>query len=289
MPRRRLAGTTLAVLALGGCGTGVLTPAGAIGAAQKTMMLNSLGIMLAIVVPTIGAVLVTAWWFRESNTRARYRPEWTFSGQLELVVWAIPAMTVLLLAGIAWIGSHELDPAKPVTTGRPPLDVQVVSMDWKWLFIYPGQNVATVNRLVVPTGTPIRFRLTSSSVWNSFFVPQLGSQIYTMAGMTTRLTLVADKPGRYPGLSAHYSGRGFSEMKFVTDAVPPADFARWAAGVRGRGPALDARTYALLARPAPQPQPLSFGAVAPGLFDAVVMMTAPMPHASTHGQARTER
>lgn len=266
----------LLVPLLAGCG-GVLDPQGPVGAAEKTILFNSLGIMLAIVIPTIVATLGVAWWFRAGNKRAEYTPDWTYSGQVELVVWAIPAMTVLLLSGIAWIGSHELDPPKPIASKVRPVTVQVVSLDWKWLFIYPEYGVASVNRLVVPAGTPISFQLTSASVMNSFFVPQLGSQIYTMAGMTTRLNLQADKPGRYRGFSAHYSGQGFADMHFAVDAVAPAQFSGWVAATRGKGTALDAGTYAKLAERTANLPPMAFGGVAPGLFDAVVMMKMPPP------------
>ena len=202
-------------------------------------------------------------------TRARYLPDWEYSGQIELVVWSIPALTVLFLGGIAWIGSHELDPPKPIASQVKPIDVEVISLDWKWLFVYPAEGVASVNRLVVPAGTPIRFRLTSASVMNSFFVPQLGSQIYAMAGMTNRLNLQADKPGTYPGLSAQFSGDGFSDMRFDVVAVPQAGFADWVAGAKKGGGMLDASSYAVLARQSKADAPKTFGTVSPGLFDAV--------------------
>ncbi len=268
---------TLAGLALGGCGRGVLDPQGPVAAAEKTILLNSLAIMLAIVVPTILTTLAFAWWFRSGNARATYRPEWTYSGQLELVVWAIPAMVVLLLGSLSWVASHDLEPSKPLSSPVRPLEVQVVSLDWKWLFIYPEQGIATVNRLVVPAGTPLRLRMTSATVMNSFFVPQLGSQLYTMAGMATTLHLQADRPGRYPGLSAQYSGAGFAGMNFVVTAVPPAQFANWTAASRGHGAMLDAAGYAKLAQRSSDVPPATFGGVTPGLFDAVVMQRAPAP------------
>ncbi|WP_254602614.1 ubiquinol oxidase subunit II [Sphingomonas bacterium] len=265
-------------LVLSACGNGVLDPKGPVGAAERAILLNSLAIMLAVVIPTVIATLGVAWWFRASNRRARYRPEFTFSGQIELVVWAIPAMVVLLLGGIAWIGSHELDPPKPIASRVRPVLVEVVSLDWKWLFIYPELGIASVNRLVLPAGTPIRFRLTSASVMNSFFVPQLGSQIYAMAGMTTRLNLLADHPGRFAGMSAQFSGEGFSDMRFTVDALPPAAFAGWAAAARGHGPMLDAAGYAALARRSKATPATNYGGVVPGLFDAVVRMEAPQPN-----------
>src|SRR6267142_5760905 len=169
---------------LGGCSEGVLDPKGPIAAAERQILSNSLWIMLAIVIPTILATLGVALWFRSSNTRARYLPNFDYSGRLEMLVWSIPAITVLLVGGVAWVGSHDLDPRKAIASTTTPVRVQVVSLDWKWLFIYPDQGIASVNQLTIPVGTPVSFELTSSGVMNSFFVPQLGSQIYTMAGMT---------------------------------------------------------------------------------------------------------
>ena len=150
-----------------------------------------------------------AFWFRQSNPRALHLPDWAYSGRIELVVWSIPALTIILLGGVAWIGSHQLDPAAPVAGTGSPVTIQVVSLDWKWLFIYPDQRIATVNTLTVPVGAPLHFELTSASVMNVFFIPQLGSMIYTMNGMVTRLDLRADQVGNYQGLSAHFSGDGF--------------------------------------------------------------------------------
>jgi cytochrome o ubiquinol oxidase subunit 2 len=266
------------ILLLSGCApAGVMDPQGPVGAAEKLILLNSLGIMLAIVIPTILATIGVAWWFRASNTRARYRPDWEYSGRVELVVWAIPAMVVLLLSGIGWVGSHDLDPPKPLASSAKPIDVEVVSLDWKWLFIYPDQGIASVNRLVIPAGAPIRFRLTSASVMNSFFVPQLGSQIYTMSGMATRLNLQADKPGAYPGLSAQFSGDGFSDMRFTVDAVTPQQFAGWIAGAEGQGPTLDATGYAALAQQSKKVAPFTYRQVAPSLFDSIVKERGPQP------------
>ena len=196
--------------------------------------------MLAIVLPTIAATLAFAWWFRASNMRARYLPDWAYSGRIELIVWGIPCMVIMLLGGVAWIGSHDLDPAKPLASNTPPLEVQGVSLDWKWLFIYPDQGVASVNQLVVPAGVPIHFSLTSASVMNAFFIPQLGSMIYTMNGMTTQLNLQADAPGTFRGLSSHFSGDGFSDMHFDVRALPAEQFAAWIAATRSTGPTLDA-------------------------------------------------
>src|SRR5712671_4298316 len=265
-----LAVALLGAATLGGCTGGILDPKGPIAVAERQILFNSLGIMLAIVIPTILATLGVAYWFRASNTRARYMPEFTYSGRLEILVWSIPAMTVLLVGGVAWVGSHDLDPRKPLASSVKPVSVQVVSLDWKWLFIYPDLGIASVNQLTIPVGTPVRFELTSSSVMNSFFVPQLGGQIYTMAGMVTRVHLQADHPGKYPGLSANYSGGGFADMRFNVEAVPAENFANWVDATRGAGPELDAQAYANLAKPSKALAPFTYRAVAPGLFNGIL-------------------
>ena len=262
----------VALLALAGCGAAVLDPRGPVGQAERTILLDSLAIMLAIVVPTIVVTLAFAWWYRAGNRRAHYRPDWAFSGRIEIVVWAIPTLTIILLGGVTWIGSHELDPYKPlpVKAGIEPVDVQVISLDWKWLFIYPKEGVASVNELVVPAGVPIRFGLTSASVMNTFFVPQLGSMIYTMNGMRTQLNLQADQPGTYPGLSGHFSGDGFSDMAFTVKALPAEGYAAWVAQTKAKGGRLDLPAYAALARQGSPVPPATWGASEPTLFDDVV-------------------
>src|SRR5499426_1548289 len=194
--------------ALGGCSEGVLDPKGPVASAERLILLNSTGIMLAIVIPTILATLGVAWWFRSSNTRARYLPDFDYSGRLELLVWSIPVMTILLVGGVAWLSSYDLDPPRAIASAQKPVRVQVVALDWKWLFIYPEEGIATVNQLTIPVGAPVDFELTSAGVMNSFFVPQLGSMIYTMPGMVTRIELRADHPGTYRGLSTNFSGDG---------------------------------------------------------------------------------
>jgi cytochrome o ubiquinol oxidase subunit 2 len=231
--------------------------------------------MLAIVVPTIAATFAFAWWFRASNTRATYLPDWEYSGRIELIVWAIPLLVIVLLGGVAWISAHDLDPAKPLASNTPPLEVQVVSLDWKWLFIYPDQHVASVNQLVVPAGTPIHFSLTSASVMTAFFVPRLGSMIYTMNGMTTQLNLQADAPGTFPGLASHLSGDGFSGMHFDVQAVPAERFAAWVDATRNTGPTLDAGSYAALAKQSVNTRPFTFGAADPELFTKIVTQQLP--------------
>lgn len=265
----------LAPLALAACQTGVLDPKGPIGEANKTILIDSLAIMLAIVLPTIAATLVCAWWYRSSNAKARRLPEFVYSGQIELITWAIPLLTIILLGGVAWVGSHDLDPARPLPSEHPPLNVQVVSLDWKWLFIYPDQHVASVNRLVIPAGVPVHFALTSGSVMTAFFVPQLGSMIYTMNGMRTQLNLLASSPGDFLGLASHYSGDGFSTMHFDVEALPADSFSAWVNATRNGGPTLTAQSYMDLAKQSLSVAPFTYRDVEPGLFQKIVTQVLP--------------
>jgi cytochrome o ubiquinol oxidase subunit II len=256
---------------------GVLDPQGPIASSERLLLINSTAIMLVVVVPVIVATLAFAWWYRSSNPRASRTPGESYEGRLEFVVWSIPALTVMLLGGVIWIGSHQLDPRAPIPGKSEPLRVDVVALDWKWLFIYPDHGVAAVNQLVIPAGTPVAFRLTSATVMNSFFVPQLGSQIYTMGGMTTHLNLLADKPGEYPGFSAMFSGDGFSDMRFIAKAVPAGDFNAWLEQVRGTGSALDDAGYAELAKPSKAVPPTTYRSVEPNLFDRIIDKTVAGP------------
>ncbi len=255
---------------LGGCDGGVLDPKGPISAAERQILFNATGIMLAIVIPTMFATLGVAFWFRASNRRADYWPDFEYSGRIEVLVWSIPLMTVLLVGCVAWIGSYDLDPPKGLASSTKPLKVQVVSLDWKWLFVYPELGVASVNQLTVPVGVPVSFDLTSSGVMNSFFVPQLAGQIYTMAGMATHLNLVADHAGAYRGISANFSGDGFADMHFNVNAVPAESFAHWLESTRSSGPALDAQSYADLVKPSKAVLPFTYKSIDPALFARVV-------------------
>jgi cytochrome o ubiquinol oxidase subunit II len=244
-------------------------------------MLNSTAIMLVVVIPVILATLGFAWWYRSSNARASRSTDEGYEGRTEFVLWSIPTLIVILLGGVIWISSHQLDPRAPIPTNVNPLRVEVVALDWKWLFIYPDQGIATVNQLVVPAATPVSFRLTSATVMNSFFVPQLGSQIYTMGGMTTHLNLLADAPGEYPGFSAMFSGDGFADMRFIAKAVPAGDFDSWVAQVRGSGSALDLPAYAELAKPSQAVPPKTYRSVEPQLFDRIIEQTVSGPRGPT--------
>lgn len=268
---------------------GVLDPQGPVAAAERTILLNATVIMLAVVVPVIVVTGLFAWWFRSGNARARRRPEWSYSGALEVLVWSVPLLVIIFLGGIAWLSSHELDPTRPLAGEAPSVKVQVVSLDWQWLFIYPELGVASVNRLVVPAGSSFQLKLTSASVMNSFFVPQLGSQIYTMAGMVTTLHLRADRPGTYAGLSAQFSGEGFSDMRFEVAALPADKFDAWVTETRKGDVSLDAARYRQLAQPTRAAGAATFGSVATGLFDAIVAGDGTLQVATTAAASEASR
>jgi len=260
----------------------IFAPAGPVAAGDRIIFLDALVIMLAIVIPTMIATLAFAWWYRASNARAVYRPDFTYSGKLELIVWSIPTLVIFFLGGVIWIGSHKLDPFRPLSPTVRPLEIEVVSFDWKWLFIYPEQNIASVNRLVVPVGTPLHFRITSASVFNAFFVPRLGSMIYAMNGMVSQLNLEADKPGTYLGLSAMFSGDGFSDMNFDSVAVPANEFASWASGVQGAP--LDRTAVGVLLKQTRAVAPYTYKGVDASLFDAIAAQKLPPGEGPTTGR-----
>jgi cytochrome o ubiquinol oxidase subunit II len=275
----------------------ILDPQGPIAAAEKTILIDSIAIMLAIVLPTIAAIFVFAFWFRQSNERALYRPQWAHSGRIEIVVWSIPTLTVILLGGVAWIGSHQLDPARPVEGTGQGVTIQVVSLDWKWLFIYPDQRIATINMLTVPVGAPLHLQLTSASVMNAFFVPQLGSMIYTMNGMTNRLELRADQVGTYQGLSSHFSGDGFPDMLFDVRVVEQPQFSDWATSAARSDQVLNADSYKALTEQSIGRTQATYRLDDPELFGAIATQRiAPGPGprltaetAKAHGGAANAR
>ena len=261
----------------------ILDPQGPIGVAEKTILIDSVAIMLAIVLPTIVAIFAFAFWFRASNTRALHRPDWAYSGRIELVVWAIPALTIILLGGVAWIGAHQLDPARPITGSQQRLRIQAVSLDWKWLFIYPDQKVAAINTLTVPAGVPLQFELTSASVMNAFFIPQFGSMIYTMNGMTSRLNLQADAAGTYQGLSAHFSGDGFSDMDFDVHVVASEQFSKWAQDAAKAEQPLDARSYGEIAKASVNNEQAIYRLADPDIFKSIVTQKLPPSQGAQSG------
>jgi len=275
---RLLPVTALPVL-LGGCNMVVMNPMGDIALQQRNLVIFATALMLLIVIPVIALVGIFAWRYRASNTAARYEPNWDHSTQLELVIWAAPLLIVICLGAVTWTGTHLLDPYRPIerlSKGRPvapgtrPLEVQVVALDWKWLFIYPEYGVATVNELAAPVDRPIQFRLTSSSVMNAFYVPTLAGMIYAMPSMETKLHAVINHPGNYAGFSSNYSGAGFSGMRFRFHGMDDAAFAAWIARNRASHASLSRSSYLALEKPTENSPVMRFASVTPGLFDAVV-------------------
>lgn len=271
--RTSLAGAALLVPMLSGCNMVVLHPAGDIAQRQGNLVLMSTALMLLIIVPVMALTILFAWRYRAANKEATYDPDWHHSTQLELVIWAAPLLIIICLGALTWVGTHLLDPYRPLAQQKDantkPLDIEVVALDWKWLFIYPEQGVATVNELALPVDRPVRFRISASSVMNSFYVPALAGQIYAMPGMETTLHAVLNKPGRYEGFSANYSGAGFSHMRFAVKGLDARGFDGWIAQVR-KGGTLDRPAYLKLAQPSEKAPVQHFASVAPGLFDAVV-------------------
>jgi cytochrome o ubiquinol oxidase subunit 2 len=264
---------------LAGCDTVVLNPSGDIAAQQGQLVIISTVLMLLIIVPVIALVFIFAWRYRKNNTSAKYEPDWDHSTKLELLIWGVPLLMIIVLGLITWISTHKLDPYRPLErldANRPipaatkPLVVQVVALDWKWLFIYPEQNIATVNELVTPVDVPVRFKLTASSVMNSFYIPALAGQIYAMPGMDTTLNAVINKPGEYEGFSANYSGAGFSHMRFKYHGVSAADFDSWVQKTKAGGGMLGRADYQALEQPSERDPVRRYGAVAPNLYDAIV-------------------
>ncbi len=255
------------------CDASIVAPAGPVGQAERQILINSLAIMLVVVIPTIIATFIFAWWYRASNSKARYLPDWAYSGRLELITWSIPTLIILFLGGVIWTGSHDLDPARQ--RSENPLEIQVVSLDWKWLFIYPEQRIASVNQLVIPTGAHVHFTLTSASVMNQFFVPQLGGMIATMNRMVTHLNVQADRSGTFYGQSAQFSGDGFSDMHFVVRAVSAAEFTNWIGAARADGPMLDRASYTQLAQQSRNVAPFTYRSADPQLFEAIVSHAIP--------------
>ncbi|WP_454858494.1 ubiquinol oxidase subunit II [Rhizobium binxianense] len=256
----------------------LLNPKGDIGAQEKTLILIALGLMLLVVIPVMVLTVVFAWKYRASNTRATYAPTWAHSTAIEVVVWTIPCVIVATLAVMIWETTHSLDPYQPLASDTKPVRVEVVALNWKWLFIYPDYGVASVNHLAIPVDTPIEFKLTAESMMNSFFIPQLGSQIYAMAGMRTQLHLIANEPGTYEGLSSAFSGPGFSDMHFDVAATSAKDFEGWIAKVKTSPLTLDGATYQTLEQPSVKNPVALYAGVEPGLFDTIVnqYMSGPM-------------
>jgi cytochrome o ubiquinol oxidase subunit 2 len=266
---------------LGGCDFVVLAPAGDIAAQQRDLVVISTVLMLLIVIPVMALAVFFAWRYRQSNTAATYEPEWDHSTQLELVIWSAPLLIIVCLGALTWMGTHLLDPYRtlgridtdrPIATQDAPLNVQVVALDWKWLFIYPDYGIASLNELAAPTNRPISFRITASSVMNSFYIPALAGQIYAMPGMETKLHAVTNKEGTFRGFSANYSGAGFSGMHFEFKSLSAAEFDKWIAAARSGGGMLGRSDYLQLERPSSNEPVRRYGAVDRDLYKAILNM-----------------
>jgi len=268
-----------AALLLSGCNTVVLNAPGDIAAQQGRLVVISTVLMLLIIVPVIALTLFFGWRYRAANSEATYKPDWDHSTALELVIWAAPLLIIIALGAITWISTHTLDPYRPlrrisadrpVGPGTEPFVVEVVALDWKWLFIYPGQGIATVNELAAPIDTPITFKITATSVMNSFFIPALAGQIYAMPSMETKLHAVMGQPGEYEGFSANYSGAGFSDMRFKFHALAPADFQKWVASTKAAGQNLSRDAFMQLDKPSVREPVRRYASVAAGLYERIL-------------------
>lgn len=267
-----------AVTLLAGCKMDVLAPAGDVAMQQRDLLVMAVGLMLLVVVPVMALTIFFAWRYRASNTTATYEPDWSHSTKLELVIWSVPLLIIICLGALTWVGTHLLDPYRPldrISATKPieaqlPLRVQVVALDWKWLFIYPDQGIASVNDLAVPVDRQVQFSLTSSSVMNAFYIPAMAGMIYAMPGMETKLHGVFNSAGDYQGLSSQFSGAGFSGMRFKAHAVDNAGFDAWVANAKASGKTLGRAEYLALAKPTENVKPAFFETVASDLFDRVV-------------------
>ena len=281
-PRRLAwpAAALAAATALAGCSKAVvLNPAGDVAAQQGQLVITATLLMLVIIVPVIALTLFFAWKYRQGNTEAEYDPEWHHSTKLELVIWSVPLAIIIILGALTWVTTHKLDPyrpldridaQRPVPAGLKPLEVQVVAMNWKWLFVYPEQGIALVNELAAPVDRPIHFKLTATSTMNAFYVPDLAGMVYAMPGMQTELHGVINKAGVFPGLASHNSGAGFSGMTFKFHGLSDAGFAQWVQQAQAEGKTLDKSTYLQLAKPSERDPVQRFARVDADLYDRVL-------------------
>ncbi len=249
----------------------VLNPKGLIALKQRNLLVISTLIMLIVVVPAIVFTFVFAWKYRSDNEKAKYTPNWENSILAECIWWGIPFIIIVVLSVMVWKTSHELDPFKPLDSPTKPIRIQVVALQWKWLFIYPEEKIATVNFVQFPEKTPLNFEITSDAPMNSFWIPQLGGQIYAMSGMRTKLHLIADAPGIFNGCSANFSGTGFAGMKFIAKASTEADFDAWVSSVKKSPNHLDAKSYKQLLKPSINNKEAFYLLSDDGLFDQIIM------------------
>jgi cytochrome o ubiquinol oxidase subunit II len=269
----RIAPALGATLMAGGCDLShapILDPKGPIALAERDLLFTAFFVMLIVVIPVFVMAFLFAWRYRASNRNASYAPDWSYSVGIDAVIWLVPALIVITLGVLLWTYTHRLDPYKRIDSAVPPLEVEVVAQDWKWLFIYPAQGIAAVNQLVFPSRTPLSLRITSDTVMNSFFIPALGGQIYAMAGMQTRLQLLADAPGKFTGRNTQYSGAGFADQHFQAIAAAPEEFDAWVTKVKQSPDKLDAAAYRALAARSRGHPVTYYSAVEPKLFDQII-------------------
>ncbi|MCS3840591.1 cytochrome o ubiquinol oxidase subunit 2 [Pseudomonas sp. JAI111] len=260
----------LGTLLLSGCNMTLLDPKGQVGLDERNLIITATLLMLLVVVPVIVMTFLFAWKYRASNQDAVYTPKWSHSTKIEVAVWAIPVLIIIALGYVTYKSTHALDPYRPLESDVKPITIQVVSMDWKWLFIYPEQGIATVNKIVFPANTPINFQITSDTVMNSFFIPGLGGQIYAMAGMQTKLHLIANQNAEFDGISANYSGAGFTGMKFKAIATSQADFDAWVSDVKKAPKQLEKAEYEALSKPSQNNPVELYSSFTPNLFQTIV-------------------
>jgi cytochrome o ubiquinol oxidase subunit 2 len=265
-------------LLLSGCKLAILNPKGIIAESEMRLLIESVLLMLIIVIPVLILVIVIAWTYRAGNKKTEYKPNWGHSNVIEIVCWTVPCIIIAVLAAMTWISTHKLSPYKPIIIkGKKQLTIQVVALDWKWLFIYPKQGIATVNYFHIPVGTPVQFQITSDAPMNSMEIPQLAGQIYAMGAMRTKLHIVASVPGVYDGFSTNYSGDGFAGMKFKVYAGSDEAFTKWVAKVKHSTKQLNYKTYDQLAQQSSNNPPEDFGMVQKGMFmDVIKMFTDPV-------------
>jgi cytochrome o ubiquinol oxidase subunit II len=268
------AGFLIGILGLSGCEMDVLHPEGPVGARETYLLVETSAAMLIVVIPVFVMTFLFAWRYRAGASNSVYEPTWSASKRIEIAIWGIPLLIIIFLGIVDWRSTHKLDPFQPLPGNPPSLTVDVVALDWKWLFIYPGQHIATVNQLVIPTGTQIAFKITSASVMNVFFIPQLGTQIYAMSGMQTQVHLLAKNAGTYRGLSANFSGPGFPDMRFATQAVSNAAFQAWVSHIQSMKSNLTISAYQQLAKPNMDSPVAYFGAVDADLFQKILTQYA---------------
>jgi cytochrome o ubiquinol oxidase subunit 2 len=251
----------------------VLNPEGAVGQKQRDLLIIATLLGLLVIVPVFVMTFGIAWKYRASNKNAAYQPEWAHSKLFETIWWGVPIAIIIVLGVITWFTSHSLDPYRPLDSDVKPVRVQVVALQWKWLFIYPEEGIATVNYLQIPEKTPINFEITADAPMNAFWIPKLGSQVYAMAGMTTKLHLIANNPGEYQGSSANISGEGFADMNFIVKATSQADYSSWVHSIHGKNEMLTQQTYDSLAKPSvlDDAKPRTYVLHDERLYDRVVM------------------